>query len=257
MFFCIISFHYMHRSYLSLSSSLLTRLFLNIQLLCTGQTRSPWAREVSWHDASFGCARCRSILSRIPKCPSSFVQRERPLTHFSLDVLPSKPRMSWRLYLPFIDLDIVPPFNPVSAHDAPPDFRYIMRPVSMVNLTKLLNDDHISTLAVPSTPKEKVKNPITSTIAQQGKEFRKAVESGSPTSALLSLWQTAVGYIDKRSQVVASVQETASNEEHQIASSERPHGTWVARRRRPERCASRNSGEITISRDRRSLSHSR
>ncbi|KAF8437935.1 kinase-like domain-containing protein [Boletus edulis BED1] len=79
---------------------------------------------------------------------------------------------------PFIDYGIVPPFIPISAHDAPPDFRYITRPMSIVNLAKikkavLLNDDQAT-------------NPVTSSIAQQEKEFQKAVQPGSPISALLS-----------------------------------------------------------------------
>ncbi|KAG1823712.1 kinase-like domain-containing protein [Suillus subaureus] len=105
---------------------------------------------------------------------------------------PSKrPTLLEILKSPFIELGIVPPFIPVSAHDAPPDFRYLTRPMSVVNLMKLkkavwLDDDHISTIAVPSAPEDKAKNPITSTIAQQEKEFQKAVQPGSPISALLS-----------------------------------------------------------------------
>ncbi|KIJ59921.1 hypothetical protein HYDPIDRAFT_177620 [Hydnomerulius pinastri MD-312] len=97
---------------------------------------------------------------------------------------------------PFIDLGIVPPFIPLSAHDAPPDFRYITRPMSIVNLAKvkkaaLLDDDQVTSIAVPSAPQsdaqpDKATNPITSSIAQQEKEFQKAVQPGSPISALLS-----------------------------------------------------------------------
>jgi len=63
--------------------------------------------------------------------------------------------------------------------------------MSVVNLAKLkkaawLDDDHVSSIAVPSPPEDKAKNPITSTIAQQEKEFQKAVQPGSPISALLS-----------------------------------------------------------------------
>ncbi|KAG1748400.1 kinase-like domain-containing protein [Suillus paluster] len=98
---------------------------------------------------------------------------------------PSKrPSLLEILKSPFIDYGIVPPFIPVSAHDAPPDFRYLTRPMSLKAVW--LDDDHISTIAVPSAPEEKAKNPITSTIAQQEKEFQKAVQPGSPISALLS-----------------------------------------------------------------------
>ncbi|KAF9225661.1 Pkinase-domain-containing protein [Gyrodon lividus] len=97
---------------------------------------------------------------------------------------------------PFIDYGIIPPFIPLSAHDAPPDFRYITRPMSIINLAKvkkaaLLDDDQVTSIAVPSAPPpnvqaDKAVNPITSTIAQQEKEFQKAVQPGSPISALLS-----------------------------------------------------------------------
>ncbi|KAF8122144.1 kinase-like domain-containing protein [Boletus edulis] len=97
---------------------------------------------------------------------------------------------------PFIDYGIVPPFIPISAHDAPPDFRYITRPMSIVNLAKikkavLLNDDQVTNITVPNAPSadvqpNKATNPVTSSIAQQEKEFQKAVQPGSPISALLS-----------------------------------------------------------------------
>lgn len=97
---------------------------------------------------------------------------------------------------PFIDLGVVPPFIPLSAHDAPPDFRYITRPMSIINLTKvkkaaLLDNDQVTSIAVPSAPQDngqsdKAKNTITSSIAQQEMEFQKAVQPGSPISALLS-----------------------------------------------------------------------
>ncbi|KAJ8587600.1 hypothetical protein M405DRAFT_821382 [Rhizopogon salebrosus TDB-379] len=36
-----------------------------------------------------------------------------------------------------IDLGIIPPFILISAHDMPPHFRYLTRPVSIVNFAKL------------------------------------------------------------------------------------------------------------------------
>jgi len=97
---------------------------------------------------------------------------------------------------PFIDYGVVPSFVPLSAHDAPPDFRYITRPMSIVNLAKikkaaLLDDDQVTNIAVPSAPSgnaqpDRATNPVTSSIAQQEKEFQKAVQPGSPISALLS-----------------------------------------------------------------------
>lgn len=97
---------------------------------------------------------------------------------------------------PFIDYGIIPPFIPLSAHDGPPDFRYITRPMSIVNLAKikkaaLLDDDPATNMDVPSAPSantqpDKASIPTTSSIAQQEKEFQKAVQPGSPISALLS-----------------------------------------------------------------------
>ncbi|THH31055.1 hypothetical protein EUX98_g3134 [Antrodiella citrinella] len=93
---------------------------------------------------------------------------------------------------------IIPGYIPTSAHDAPPDFRHISRQVSAANLARLrkyaLLDDEIAPLAVPSAPpaapSESASAPmakgVTSTLAQQEKEFLKAVQPGSPISALLS-----------------------------------------------------------------------
>lgn len=67
--------------------------------------------------------------------------------------------------------------------------------MSIVNLAKIkkaaLLDDEATTIAVPSAPSanvqpDKITNPVTSSIAQQEKEFQKAVQPGSPISALLS-----------------------------------------------------------------------
>ncbi|TCD67323.1 Cell cycle serine/threonine-protein kinase cdc5/MSD2 [Steccherinum ochraceum] len=99
----------------------------------------------------------------------------------------------------FFTNGIVPGYIPNSAHDAPPDFRHITPPVSQANLARLrktaLLDEEVTSIAVPSAPapattttestREKVKG-VTSTLAQQEKEFQKAVQPGSPISALLS-----------------------------------------------------------------------
>jgi cell cycle serine/threonine-protein kinase CDC5/MSD2 len=51
---------------------------------------------------------------------------------------PSKhPTLLETLAFPHIEPDITPPFIPTSAHDVPPYFRYLTRPMSMVNLMKL------------------------------------------------------------------------------------------------------------------------
>ena len=97
----------------------------------------------------------------------------------------------------------MPPYIPTSAHDGPPDFRHITRTASDTNLKRLrkyaLLDVDFSQPSPPSAagpssgtgtaPSAKlaanVKN-ITTSIAQQEKEFQKAVQPGSPISALLS-----------------------------------------------------------------------
>lgn len=100
----------------------------------------------------------------------------------------------------------VPAYIPTSAHDSPPDFCHISRAASDANLRRLkryslLDIDYsqlppttctsISPTLAPAvnarntSPATNSKN-ITVTIAQQEKEFQKAVQPGSPISALLS-----------------------------------------------------------------------
>ncbi|KAM5543681.1 hypothetical protein V8D89_002932 [Ganoderma adspersum] len=95
----------------------------------------------------------------------------------------------------------VPGYIPASAHDAPPDFRHVSRAMSAANLARLrraslLDDDQASSIAVPSAPPSSAhgggmgmgrgaRGP-TASLAQQEKEFQKAIQPGSPISALLS-----------------------------------------------------------------------
>lgn len=99
----------------------------------------------------------------------------------------------------------VPPYIPTSAHDGPPDFSSISKAASDVNLKRLrrytkLDVDYSQlppstsmppamsssgVTATTTTLPTNVKN-ITTTIAQQEREFQKAVQPGSPISALLS-----------------------------------------------------------------------
>ncbi|KAI0641308.1 Pkinase-domain-containing protein [Trametes meyenii] len=92
---------------------------------------------------------------------------------------------------------IVPGYIPTSAHDAPPDFRHIAKHMSDANLARLrryalLDDDQATSIAVPSAPPLNANatggkaRGVPSTLAQQEKEFQKAVQPGSPISALLS-----------------------------------------------------------------------
>ncbi|GJE85129.1 Pkinase-domain-containing protein [Phanerochaete sordida] len=87
---------------------------------------------------------------------------------------------------------IVPACIPVSAHDTAPDFRHITAAVSQQNLAMLRKhtglDDEAGAMEEPSAPEpaaSKLRSATTS-LAQQEKEFQKAVQPGSPISALLS-----------------------------------------------------------------------
>ena len=83
---------------------------------------------------------------------------------------------------------------PSTAHDSVPDFSHISRSASKVNLANLrakaLMDDDNTQIALPSAADSKAQaantTANTSTLAQQEKEFLKAVQPGSPISALLS-----------------------------------------------------------------------
>ncbi|KAJ6599261.1 kinase-like domain-containing protein [Mycena vulgaris] len=80
----------------------------------------------------------------------------------------------------------VPPYIPTSAHDAPPEWGPITRERSDMNLAKLKRyaglDGHEETAASGGVePKT-----AASTVARQEYEFQKAVQPGSPISALLS-----------------------------------------------------------------------
>lgn len=106
---------------------------------------------------------------------------------------------------PFFTEGIVPGYIPTSAHDSPPDFKHISHVVSDANLARLrryalLDEDQVTNISLPAVPQNsavvsgvnnnlsssKVKHSTTSSIAQQEKEFQKAVQPGSPISALLS-----------------------------------------------------------------------
>ncbi|KAL1746761.1 kinase-like domain-containing protein [Schizophyllum fasciatum] len=94
----------------------------------------------------------------------------------------------------FFTQGIVPAFIPPTAADSAPDFRYITRPVSKENLQRLrrqclLDEDQSTSIALPkgsSQPSVPTQKTVTSSIAEQEKEFQRAVLPGSPISALLS-----------------------------------------------------------------------
>ncbi|KAF7301457.1 Serine/threonine-protein kinase [Mycena indigotica] len=80
----------------------------------------------------------------------------------------------------------VPPYIPTSAHDSPPDWSHITRERSDYNFTKLKRqvglDGHEEVVAQSNVD---TKN-TAATVARQEYEFQKAVQPGSPISALLS-----------------------------------------------------------------------
>lgn len=93
----------------------------------------------------------------------------------------------------------VPSYIPTSAHDAAPDFRHISKSASDANLKRLrkysLLDLDATALGAPGISQSTSRGngnglaaskSITTSIAQQEKEFQKAVQPGSPISALLS-----------------------------------------------------------------------
>ena len=89
----------------------------------------------------------------------------------------------------------VPSRLPSTAHDSVPDFSQISRSASKTNLANLrakaLLDDDDTKIPFPSAVDSKTQGGAnttanTSTLAQQEKEFLKAVQPGSPISALLS-----------------------------------------------------------------------
>lgn len=92
----------------------------------------------------------------------------------------------------FVD-GTIPPYIPITAHNETPSFTPpITRQQSTVNLAKLrkqtlLDQDQISEFSISTGPSSKsvARNAATS-IAQQEREFQKAVQPGSPISALLS-----------------------------------------------------------------------
>jgi cell cycle serine/threonine-protein kinase CDC5/MSD2 len=104
--------------------------------------------------------------------------QERPSLHNILDH-------------PFFTRGIVPGFIPVSARDMPPDFRHISSLVSQANLARLrqtcqLDNEPVSTTSRNSEPPASSAGSASSSLAQQEREFQKAVQPGSPISALLS-----------------------------------------------------------------------
>ncbi|TDL22776.1 Pkinase-domain-containing protein [Rickenella mellea] len=111
--------------------------------------------------------------------------QERPTLHEILDHT-------------FFTHGIVPGYVPASAHDFPPDFRHLTRSQSLTNLARLrkqalLDEDQVTGIAVPNasassiySAPSKTKVAPNMTVAQQEREFQKAVQPSSPISALLS-----------------------------------------------------------------------
>ncbi|KAH9029985.1 kinase-like domain-containing protein [Lactarius pseudohatsudake] len=85
---------------------------------------------------------------------------------------------------------IVPGYIPVSARDMPPDFRHLSPLVSQANLSRLRQACQLDGEVDPAAARD-IEPPApsassASSLAQQEREFQKAVQPGSPISALLS-----------------------------------------------------------------------
>ena len=91
----------------------------------------------------------------------------------------------------FFTRGIVPGYMPVSARDTPPDFRHISPLISQANLARLRQTCHLDNEAALNTSRNSElpassASSTTNSLAQQEREFQKAVQPGSPISALLS-----------------------------------------------------------------------
>ncbi|PBK68880.1 Pkinase-domain-containing protein [Armillaria solidipes] len=96
---------------------------------------------------------------------------------------------------PFLSEGTFPPYIPISANESVPTFQHINHVSSEANYRRvkrkaLLDEDQVISIALPksqvSTTTSGAMKSVTSSIAQQEKEFQKAVQPGSPISALLS-----------------------------------------------------------------------
>ncbi|KAH9036705.1 kinase-like domain-containing protein [Lactarius hengduanensis] len=90
----------------------------------------------------------------------------------------------------FFTHGIVPGYIPVSARDMPPDFRHLSPLVSQANLSRLRQACQLDGEVDPAAARD-IEPPApsassASSLAQQEREFQKAVQPGSPISALLS-----------------------------------------------------------------------
>ncbi|KAN0135902.1 Protein kinase-like domain containing protein [Lactarius tabidus] len=89
----------------------------------------------------------------------------------------------------FFTHGIIPGHIPISAREMPPDFRHISPLVSQANLSRLRQACLLDGDAAPPTASDDEPAPTASSassLAQQEREFQKAVQPGSPISALLS-----------------------------------------------------------------------
>ncbi|KAF6742775.1 kinase-like domain-containing protein [Ephemerocybe angulata] len=101
---------------------------------------------------------------------------------------------------PFFVQGPVPAFVPTSAHDGPPDFRSITKRESEANYRNVRRASGLDEDYAQPEPQSHMGNggqqrrggamTHTASIAQQEKEFQKAVQPGSPISALLSSART-------------------------------------------------------------------
>ncbi|KAG8741040.1 Cell cycle serine/threonine-protein kinase cdc5/MSD2 [Ceratobasidium sp. 414] len=107
-----------------------------------------------------------------------------------------RPTLMEILEHPFFTQGIIPSHIPVSAQDVAPSFRNVSRSASRANLRRLRalagvpeeDDTDMGNASVANVPPERrgVKASMAPSAVQQEREFQKAVNPGSPISALLS-----------------------------------------------------------------------
>ncbi|KAF7426061.1 Cell cycle serine/threonine-protein kinase cdc5/MSD2 [Pleurotus ostreatus] len=158
----------------------------------------------------------KSIYKRIRDNEYDF-PAERPISSHARTLIQAiltpdpndRPSLHEILDHPFFIQGLVPGYIPVTAQDGVPDFRHVTRAASEQNFIRLkrecmLDEDQQTSIKLPSkvidnpaveripnhvgvsVPTSSLGKSITSSLAQQEKEFQKAVQPGSPIADLLT-----------------------------------------------------------------------
>lgn len=137
--------------------------------------------------------RIRDNQYEFPSAPYAISSEAKELIQQILNSDPTlRPTLHSVISHPFFTAGICPAYVPTSAHDSAPDFSHVSRSTSKINFERLkrearLGEEEEEYPYEEEQPAESDKGKsMTSSIAQQEKEFQKAVQPGSPISALLS-----------------------------------------------------------------------